>query len=557
MRVVRWTSAAALAAAVGLSTTPMVVAQQEAVVAHSVSISDDGSKLELELTNGQTITIELAHGQLRINGKAVGEYQEDSGLESSWRNLLSLSGALNSAEFVTALEGWQSEDLQGIGEDIGAALEASLGNLDVVIANAVTAAQAAAVQAQAAEVQAQVQSRQAELQEQAARTQQMAQVMQQYRMARAADQEFVIDLDRLMGDGGVIDRINELRQAYGNRAELTGIQVEHGRVHVGDLTVRRGQVLDGNLAVLSGDVSIYGTITGNLAAVNGDVILHANGRVEGDVVTLDGQVMRGGGYIGGRVRSVNGLGVAPRRARAAPPVPPAPAAPRLPIPVRVRQSSGIEGVGQNIATLLGFFVALACIGFGLNFFMPRQLEVVSGTVSDSFGKSFLAGLFAQPLLLPVAAMLIAGLAITVVGIPVAILVALALPLAVVGAAVTGYLAAAKSVGTSYLTRRMAHGHGVVVTPYRSTVIGLVGLLTVWVPAVLLSWIPLMGQLLMVLAFAATWVMATAGIGAAILSRAGLRATFSHPGRPPALTDEHYWPMDASNFTPARRGRRRP
>lgn len=555
MRVVRWTSAAAFAAAVGLSTTPMVVAQQEAVVAHSVSISDDGSKLELELTNGETVTIELAGGRLRINGRAVGSYSEDSGLESSWRNLLSLSGALNSAELVTALEGWQSEDLEGIGEEIGAALEASLGNLDVVIANAVTAAQAAAMQAQAADVQAQVQSRQAEIQEQVLRAQQRVQALQQSRMLRVATQEFVIDLDRLIGDGSVVDRINELQQIYGSRPELTGIQVENGRVHVGDLTVRRGQVLDGNLAVLSGDVSIYGTIAGNLAAVNGDVILHANGRVEGDVVTLDGQVMRGGGYIGGRVRSVTGLGVAPRRAREAPPAPPAP--PARPTRVRLRQSSGIEGVGQNIATLLGFFVALACIGFGMNFFMPRQLEVVSGTVSDSFGKSFLAGLFAQPLLLPLGAMLVAGLAITVVGIPVAILVALALPLVVVAAAVIGYLAAAKSVGTSYLTRRMAHGHGVVVTPYRSTVIGLIGLLTVWVPAVLLSWIPLMGQLLLVLAFAATWVMATAGIGAAILSRAGLRATFSHPGRPPALTDEHYWPMDASNFTPARRGRRQP
>jgi hypothetical protein len=79
---------------------------------------------------------------------------------------------------------------------------------------------------------------------------------------------------------------------------------------------------------------------------------------------------------------------------------------------------------------------------------------------------------------------------------------------------------------------------------------------VWAPAVALGWIPLIGQLLLTLAFAATWVMATAGVGAAILSRAGLRATFTGSRKPPALTDEHYWPMDASNFTPARRGRPR-
>jgi hypothetical protein len=101
---------------------------------------------------------------------------------------------------------------------------------------------------------------------------------------------------------------------------------------------------------------------------------------------------------------------------------------------------------------------------------------------------------------------------------------------------------------------MAEGHAVVVTPYRSTAYGLVGLLAVWIPAATLSWIPLVGQLFFLLALAATWVMATAGVGAAILSRAGLRATFAGSRRQHALTDEHYWPMDASNFTPARRGR---
>ncbi|MCH6546898.1 MAG: hypothetical protein IH798_00490 [Gemmatimonadetes bacterium] len=136
------------------------------------------------------------------------------------------------------------------------------------------------------------------------------------------------------------------------------------------------------------------------------------------------------------------------------------------------------------------------------------------------------------------------------------LVALALPVAVVGAAVTGYLAAAKAVGQSYLNRKIARGQSLVVTPYRSTVYGVGGLLAVWMPAVALGWIPLFGQLLLALAFISTWVMATAGVGAAILSRAGLRATFAGSGDRPALTDEHYWPMDASNYTPARRGRSR-
>ncbi len=517
MRVARWTPVLVLAGT-GLGTAPVAVAQEQTVVAHSVSVSQDGSSLELELTDGRRIIIEWAGGKVQINGATAGSYAPGSGLESSWRNLLSHGGSLNSAELLEALEGWQVEVLQEGKQELHTALEAGLSNLDVVIASALGAAQAAEVAQARGTVQA----------------------------AQGSSQRLLIDLNRLTGDRSVLERVDELRESYGDDLGNIGMRVENGQVHVGDLTIRRGQVFSGNLAVLTGDVSVYGTVEGNLAALNGDVILHSGGRVEGDVVSLNGRVTQAGGYVGGRVRSVSSLGLTPPRPSAAP-------RPQgRPYRTGLGQASGFEAVGQNIATLVGFFIALACIGFGLNFFMPRQLEVVSETVSDSFGKSFLAGLFAQPLLLPLSAMLIAGLVITVIGIPVAFIVALALLLAVPGAAVLGYLAAAKSVGSSYLTRRMAEGHAVVVTPYRSTAYGLVGLLAVWIPAVTLTWIPLVGQLFFMLALAATWVMATAGVGAAILSRAGLRATFAGSRRQQALTDEHYWPMDASNFTPARR-----
>lgn len=528
MRVARWTPLLALATSAGLSTAP-AVAQDQAVVAHSISVARDGSSLELELADGRSITIELADGTFRINGEAAGSYATGSGLESSWRNLLSQFGSLSTDELVAALDDWQGEELEefkAAEQELSAALEANLGNLDAVIASAVAAAQVASVTA----VRGVTLSGAAQ--------------------ATARQQNLIIDLNRLTGERSVIERMNELRRIYGDDFGEIGIEVENGRVHIGDLTVRRGQILEGNLAVLSGDVSVYGTINGNLAALNGDVILHRSARIEGDVVALNGRVTRGGGHVAGRIRSMNSLAMRPRSSRVAP------RAPSVFERGSAKQTFSIDAVGQNIATLFGFFIALASIGFGLNYFMPRQLEVVSETVSDSFGRSFFAGLFAQPLLLPVSVMLIAGLAITIVGIPVAVLVALALPVAVVGAAVTGYLAAAKAVGQSYLSRKIARGQSLVVTPYRSTVYGVGGLLAVWMPAVALGWIPLFGQLLLALAFISTWVMATAGVGAAILSRAGLRATFAGSGDRPALTDEHYWPMDASNYTPARRGRSR-
>lgn len=513
MLVVRSMGALALIAAVGVYTPVTVSAQQSTVVAHSVSVSEDGSSLEFELANGKTITIELADGTIRINGETAGAYGTGGELEASWRSLLSHGGPLSSPELLEALQGWEVDGLEGAEVQIQAAIAASLDNLDVVIANAMAAAQIAAV----------------------------VEVQDAQERARALADGIVIDLSRLTGALGVMEQLDELEHT-----DNLSFEVENGRIHVGDLTVRRGQVIEGNLAVLSGDVTVYGTVKGNLVALDGDILLRSSGRIEGDALAINGTVTRAGGYISGRVRSARGVGVRPSRGRSRL----APLAERS----RARQTSVVDAVGQNIATLFGFFVALACIGFGFTFFMPRQLQVVSETVSDSFGKSFLAGLFATPLILPAGVMLVAGLAITIVGIPLAILAVPALILGTIGATVLGYLAAANSVGHSYLLRKMADGQAVVSTPYRSVVYGLIGLLAIWAPAALLGWIPLVGPLFLLLALTITWAMATAGVGAAILSRAGLRATFVRTRPEAALTDEHYWEPDSSMLPPAHRGR---
>ena len=513
MLVVRSMGALALIAAVGVYTPVTVSAQQSTVVAHSVSVSEDGSSLEFELANGKTITIELADGTIRINGETAGAYGTGGELEASWRSLLSHGGPLSSPELLEALQGWEVDGLEGAEVQIQAAIAASLDNLDVVIANAMAAAQiAAAVEVQDAQER-----------------------------ARALADGIVIDLNQLTGALGVMEQLDELEHT-----DNLSFEVENGRIHVGDLTVRRGQVIEGNLAVLSGDVTVYGTVKGNLVALDGDILLRSSGRIEGDVLAINGTVTRAGGYISGRVRSARGVGVRPSRGRSRL----APLTERS----RARQTSVVDAVGQNIATLFGFFVALACIGFGFTFFMPRQLQVVSETVSDSFGKSFLAGLFATPLILPAGVMLVAGLAITIVGIPLAILAVPALILGTIGATVLGYLGAANPVGHSYLLRKMADGQAVVSTPYRSVVYGLIGLLAIWAPAALLGWIPLVGPLFLLLALTITWAMATAGVGAAILSRAGLRATFVRTRPEAALTDEHYWEPDSSMLPPAHRGR---
>jgi hypothetical protein len=200
-------------------------------------------------------------------------------------------------------------------------------------------------------------------------------------------------------------------------------------------------------------------------------------------------------------------------------------------------------VSNNIAGLLGVFVALGCIGFGLLSFAPRQLQAVSQTLRQSFVRSFMAGLFAQPLLLPVLGMVIVGLVLTVVGIVVLPVAIIAFVVAVLTGLVGGYIAVAGSVGETVTRRRAA--------PFRSLVTGLAVLLAVWAPFALFSWIPGAGAVLLACALVFTWVMMTAGFGAAILSRAGLRTKFTRPDVE-TFSDSFGW---TGEIAPARAARK--
>lgn len=205
-----------------------------------------------------------------------------------------------------------------------------------------------------------------------------------------------------------------------------------------------------------------------------------------------------------------------------------------------RDGGNFAGVGPNLAGLLGAFVALASIAFGLLSFAPRQLDIVARTVQSSFVRSFFAGLFAQPLILPVLGMLVVGLVLTVVGILVVPVAVVAFALALILAVIGGYVAAARALGELYVRRRMAQGAlAGGDTPYRAILIGLAGQLAIWTPFALLGWVPAAGSVLLWTALVFTWLMATVGLGATILSRGGLRGTFGRQVTP-ELSGEISW-----------------
>ena len=106
----------------------------------------------------------------------------------------------------------------------------------------------------------------------------------------------------------------------------------------------------------------------------------------------------------------------------------------------------------------------------------------------------------------------------------------------------GYLAVAHAIGETYTRRRMAQG-ATLGSPnsYRYLLAGLTGLFVLWAAWSVFGWVPVAGEIVRGAAVLVTWLMATVGFGAALLSRAGVRESFAGRLIPPeALTDEYLW-----------------
>jgi len=218
-------------------------------------------------------------------------------------------------------------------------------------------------------------------------------------------------------------------------------------------------------------------------------------------------------------------------------------------------SFGVARVATDVAGLFGTLVALASLGFGALFFVPNRLEIVADTVRRSPIRSFFAGLFAQPLLLPALVTLVIGLVLTIVGVLVVPVAIVAFVLAVAAALVGGYLAVARVVGEIYARRRVQNGaYTAGWSTFRYMVYGLVGLLMIWAPGVLMRSVPVAGDILLITALVFTWAMATTGFGATLLSKAGGGWKFGAPTSRPEISSEHLWTSPVPvRPTEARRG----
>src|SRR5690606_10803673 len=201
-----------------------------------------------------------------------------------------------------------------------------------------------------------------------------------------------------------------------------------------------------------------------------------------------------------------------------------------------------ERIVRNLAGVGGVLLSLVVLGFLLALFGRGNVEVVAETVLHSFGRAFVTGLRGPLLLVPTLGVVVVGLVLSVVGVlllPFAI--AVYLLLAIIGIA-GGFLAVASAMGETYTRRRMAQGERVGPPgQFRYMGTGLAAAAVLWLAWALLGWIPVAGPVMLTAAVVVTWLMATVGFGAVLLSRAGIRENFAGRIVPPeALTDEYLW-----------------
>jgi hypothetical protein len=303
---------------------------------------------------------------------------------------------------------------------------------------------------------------------------------------------------------------------------------------IGGRTIDPSETVRGLVAVARGPLEVRGRIEGNALALHGDIIVREGGVIRGDAVAIGGHVHARGGTVEGEIRSVAGL---------------------IPFAGQADEGAGARppSTWEAIKVVFGWLAVLLVIGIGVLIFAEPAFDPVVETLQRRFARAFWYGVLAELAAIPLLLVLLLALALTVVGILLIPFAIVAYILVVDGLLTLGFLAIARVIGRALLRRRVRPGEPERTVTLRAMTAGLVAFFGLWLLAALFARAPVLGLALRALAVVVTWAAATAGFGAAILSRAG---TVGVDGAlPPASpADELSWqtPTPLTGVAAARR-----
>lgn len=306
------------------------------------------------------------------------------------------------------------------------------------------------------------------------------------------------------------------------------------RFSIGDSTVAATRHAAGPVAIADGTLHVRGTIDGDAVAYAGDIVVHQGGEIKGSAYAILGKVVLDGGVIDGDSRTLTGD------------------LHRVSLPAGAVQRSRSSQTVHDLSLAGGWLGMLVIVGIGVLLFASPNLDAVSDALERGFGRALVAGVATQLALAPALALLCVGLALTILGallIPFAIV---AYILAAAGLVTLGYLAIARLAGRSVLGADDGSQGARRAAALRGIVYGLLLLMIPWFIAGALSWSPSAGIFARMVAVAVTWVAATAGLGAAVVSRGGMRRATTPAAQRALNTSSWATPTPVAGVTAARR-----
>lgn len=305
------------------------------------------------------------------------------------------------------------------------------------------------------------------------------------------------------------------------------------QISVGPRSVPAGTRVDGPVATTGGTLHVYGQVGGDAVAVDGDVVIHPGALVEGNAFSVGGDVRAEGGMVLGELRTLQGaVGALPEAGR----------------------TERTMSTSRALKLAAAWLAVLIVIGIGVLVAAGEYLDRVVETLEQSFSRAFAVGIAGQLAALPALVLGVVALAITVLGILLIPFAVVAFALALAGLITLGFL------GVAQVTGRWIRPvpKGAIISErgaaLRALVFGISAYLALWIAAAAFTWHPVVGTVLRVTAFVITWVATTAGLGAAVLSRAGSRRGGAALPPAPAAVQDLSWmtPTPVTGVVAARR-----
>jgi len=312
--------------------------------------------------------------------------------------------------------------------------------------------------------------------------------------------------------------------------DANGVAMDRSALTDGARTIDASQHVSGDAGSFHGPLEIRGDVSGNAVAVGGDVIILPGGHVGGDALSVGG-VVRNSGTIDGESRSINAFSVGP---------------------IAGTQLTPAEATKRSLSLAVACFLILVAMALAVAMGARSHLETIASTIRTDFSRSFLFGLLGEIAIAPLFLLSMVALGITIVGILLIPFAAVAYALAILGALDLGFLAMSLLVGDALM---QGESHSTERRPVVSHLIaGLSVFLVLWLLAGGAAYLGLAGSVLRLLAFLSTWIAATIGLGATIITRAGTRVATRMPPIAPPPVEEYAWqtPTPVSGVAAARR-----